>query len=493
MSTSSWMYIEWREPGALDWQAVTAELDSWSSDTYKVYDALAGGRNGTGYLYPHKGLPEDISDFLLKRACYRVSDNDEEVKACKYPEIVIKRDPRIGPPFWGQIDRGGMSYVYDRYMHGYTWLTLQEIKRSLENAGLPLESLRPAYAAIIRQMSELEAAGKESRLILWFDAGSGPAPAVQFGTLPAGSHDLRLSEQTSLRILYVEDRAEFAASVISRFLSQHSVTVALSLVEARRALAGGGFDLLLIDYDLDDGKGDTLIREMRGAGESMPALGISSHNEGCQAMLQAGAAAVFGKRLIDQIQRVIDVVSGRKALDAGRLLWWVLPGALAGMPMPFIHPQRRLNQDSALLDYEDDLTALYAAGIRAVVSLEAYVGWQIYESAGPLFGSAGFNLYCMWFAEGTGPTMGAAQQLIEFVECQLKQRHAVAVYSEAGTVWTGTVLAAYLISKGPTPESAIRQIRMVDHLTVETPAQTRFLKEFAAAIRAGGQTRIPSV
>jgi atypical dual specificity phosphatase len=488
------MYIEWREPGAPNWQAVTAESpDKWSSDTYKVYDALAGGRNGTGYLYPHKGLPEDISDVLLKRACYRLFDNDEEVKARAYPEFVMKRDPGIGPPIWGQIDRGGTSYVYDRYMGSYTWLTLQEVKRSLENAGLPLDTLGPACAAIIRQMSELEAAGKESRLILWFGAGSMPAPAVQFGTLPTGSHDLRLSEQTSLRILYVEDRAEFAASVISRFLSQHSVTVALSLAEARQALAGGGFDLLLIDYDLDDGKGNALIREMREAGESRPALGISSHDEGCQAMLQAGAAAVFGKRLIDQVQQVIDMVSGRKLLDAGRLLWWVLPGVLAGMPMPFIHPQRRLNQDAALLDYEDDLTALYAAGIRAVVSLEACVGWQIYESAGPLFGSAGFNLYCMWFADGTGPSVGATQQLIEFVEYQLKQRQAVAVYSEAGAVWTGAVLAAYLISKGQTAESAIRQIRMVDHLTIEAPAQTRFLKRFAAAIRAGGQTRYSSV
>ncbi len=51
------------------------------------------------------------------------------------------------------------------------------------------------------------------------------------------------------------------------------------------------------------------------------------------------------------------------------LLWWVIPGVLAGMPMPFMHPERRLNLGGSLNAYEDELPELYAAGIRAVVSL----------------------------------------------------------------------------------------------------------------------------
>jgi len=50
-----------------------------------------------------------------------------------------------------------------------------------------------------------------------------------------------------MNILYVENHAVFAANVISRFLSQHSVTVAPSLAEARKPLATGSFDLLLVD------------------------------------------------------------------------------------------------------------------------------------------------------------------------------------------------------------------------------------------------------
>ena len=47
------------------------------------------------------------------------------------------------------------------------------------------------------------------------------------------------------------------------------------------------------------------------------------------------------------------------------LLWWVIPGALAGMPMPYIHPDRRMNGGGALEAHVDDLPELYLAGIRA--------------------------------------------------------------------------------------------------------------------------------
>lgn len=54
---------------------------------------------------------------------------------------------------------------------------------------------------------------------------------------------------------------------------------------------------------------------------------------------------------------------------ANHLLWWVIPDTLAGMPMPFIHPERRMNGGGTLKDYADDLLTLHNAGIRAVVSL----------------------------------------------------------------------------------------------------------------------------
>ena len=66
-----------------------------------------------------------------------------------------------------------------------------------------------------------------------------------------------------MNILFVENNGVFAATVIREFLSQHLVTVAASLSAARLTLADTAFDLLLVDYDLDDGKGDELVKELQ--------------------------------------------------------------------------------------------------------------------------------------------------------------------------------------------------------------------------------------
>jgi DNA-binding response OmpR family regulator len=71
-----------------------------------------------------------------------------------------------------------------------------------------------------------------------------------------------------MKILCVENHAVFAANVTSQFLPQHSVTVAPSLTDAHRALGTGSFDLLLVDYDLDDGKGDALVRQLHVSGKA---------------------------------------------------------------------------------------------------------------------------------------------------------------------------------------------------------------------------------
>jgi len=68
------------------------------------------------------------------------------------------------------------------------------------------------------------------------------------------------------------------------------------------------------------------------------------------------------------------------------LLWWVVPRVLAGMPMPFIHPERRLNSGGPETAYDDELPQLYSAGVRAVVSLlNIPTDAAVYESAGIAF------------------------------------------------------------------------------------------------------------
>lgn len=109
-----------------------------------------------------------------------------------------------------------------------------------------------------------------------------------------------------MNILYVENHAVFAENVKRQFLSRHLVTIVPSLSAARQMLKDGIFDLLLVDYDLDDGKGDVLVRELRASGCRTVIIGVSSHNEGNTALVQAGANAVCGKTEFDQIQLVMN-------------------------------------------------------------------------------------------------------------------------------------------------------------------------------------------
>jgi DNA-binding NtrC family response regulator len=108
-----------------------------------------------------------------------------------------------------------------------------------------------------------------------------------------------------LNILYLENHAIFAQQVMRQFLSAHRVTVVPSLSAARAALSAGGFDLVLSDYDLDDGKGEEFVRECRASHPRLPVIAVSSHDEGNAALVAAGACAVCSKMEFDRIQQII--------------------------------------------------------------------------------------------------------------------------------------------------------------------------------------------
>src|SRR5215472_729157 len=158
------------------------------------------------------------------------------------------------------------------------------------------------------------------------------------------------------------------------------------------------------------------------------------------------------------------------------LLWWVIPGVLAGMPMPFIHPERRLNLGGTLTAYEDELPVLYSAGIRAVVSLLNI------PSDAAIFESAGFSFLCLPVPDGGAPTLEQAAIFIRFVEDERKAQLPVAVHCEAGIGRTGTMLAAYLIAQGSSADEAILRIREVEKTAIETQRQVQFLHDWAEQV-----------
>ena len=127
--------------------------------------------------------------------------------------------------------------------------------------------------------------------------------------------------------------------------------------------------------------------------------------------------------------------------------------------------------------YEDELPELYSAGVRAVVSLLNI------PSDAAVFESAGFAFLCLPVPDGGAPTPDQATDFVRFVNEHRAAQRPVAVHCEAGIGRTGTMLAVYLIAQGESAEAAIRRVREVEKVAVETACQIRFLEQFAAQVR----------
>ncbi len=154
-------------------------------------------------------------------------------------------------------------------------------------------------------------------------------------------------------------------------------------------------------------------------------------------------------------------------------LWWVIPGVLAGMSMPYVHLERRMAGGGALTDFDDELPNLHSAGVRAIVSLLNIPGdASVYESAG-------FSFLCLPVPNGRAPTTEQADKFVDFAKEQVRFRRPVAVHCEAGLGRTGTMLATYLISQGETAAAAVKHVRRAEVCAIETSHQMHFLEVYA--------------
>jgi protein-tyrosine phosphatase len=156
-----------------------------------------------------------------------------------------------------------------------------------------------------------------------------------------------------------------------------------------------------------------------------------------------------------------------------KLLWWVIPGVLAGMPMPFIHPDRRMAGGGSLNAFDDELPVLHSLGVRAIVSLLNI------PSDAAVYESAGFTFLCLPVPDGGAPTIAQATQVVRFVTGQRNAQRPVAVHCEAGLGRTGTLIATYLISCGDNAAEAIQRVRSAEKAAIETARQIQFLEQYA--------------
>jgi atypical dual specificity phosphatase len=161
-------------------------------------------------------------------------------------------------------------------------------------------------------------------------------------------------------------------------------------------------------------------------------------------------------------------------------LWWAIEGVLAGMGMPYIDAERRLNSGGALKAYKDELPLIHRVGIRAVVCLLNI------PSDRAVFEPSGLEFRCFPVDNGEPPTVAQAEECIEFIESCRAHNLPVAVYCQAGVGRTSTMIACYLIHTGRSAAQAIADMRAKESSAVETSAQIIFLEEFEKRKRSIG-------
>lgn len=113
-----------------------------------------------------------------------------------------------------------------------------------------------------------------------------------------------------MKILYVENHPHFITAVRKEFLSGHEVFDFPTVAGALQAFGSGEYDLVLSDYDLDEGKGSELVAAIRGKNKLIPIIAVSSHDKGNAEMLEAGANAECSKMAFRELANVIQTVFG---------------------------------------------------------------------------------------------------------------------------------------------------------------------------------------
>ncbi len=124
-----------------------------------------------------------------------------------------------------------------------------------------------------------------------------------------------------MRILFAENHAQFAATVIEQFLSAHVVIEVATIAEAITVARHERFDCALVDHDLDDGPGTELVTALVGLSFAGPIVATSAHDRGNAALRQAGATHVCKKFNFAQLPAMLDAIARAltSALTSSRL------------------------------------------------------------------------------------------------------------------------------------------------------------------------------
>jgi len=144
---------------------------------------------------------------------------------------------------------------------------------------------------------------------------------------------------------------------------------------------------------------------------------------------------------------------------------WLVEAKLAGCARP---------------ETEAELRGLHAAGIKAIISL---TGTPLYPEP---VRRLGFE-YLHSHISGT-PTTFQLSEILDFIEARNDESKPVVVHCAEGKGRTGTVLAAYLVSKGLAAWEAVSKVRELRPGSIQTVEQETAIRHFEKAVRESSGT-----
>jgi len=142
---------------------------------------------------------------------------------------------------------------------------------------------------------------------------------------------------------------------------------------------------------------------------------------------------------------------------------WVLPGELAGMPMP--------------VRYAAVAAELRALGVGAVVNLTAR-DWP-----GDVLSGVGLRYLHLPIVDFSPPTADQVDAFIRFCDSSIAAGRPVVAHCVAGRGRTGTMVACYLVHRGDGADEAMRRVRGARPGSIETPEQERAVHDYGTRRR----------
>jgi atypical dual specificity phosphatase len=144
---------------------------------------------------------------------------------------------------------------------------------------------------------------------------------------------------------------------------------------------------------------------------------------------------------------------------------WIVPGRLAGTPMPGV-----------VFDIDYDLQALKTVGITCLITLTEK------DLAQDALTRNGLTNLHLPIRDREPPTVAQVTMLLIRMEALLRKGEVLAAHCLAGIGRTGTVLAAWLIREGLTAEEALKRVRRIEPKFVQSVEQEEFLQLYEDSI-----------